>query len=49
MGYEYQGTDEENRILIKVKDRVFKYKLLYVLEFSSARLVIIFHNIYRDI
>jgi len=37
MGYEFLGTDEENNITVKFKGQVHKYKLLYVLEFSSAR------------
>jgi len=37
MGYEFLGIDEENNMTVKFKGQVHKYKLLYVLEFSSAR------------
>eukprot|EP01016_Furgasonia_blochmanni_P009219 TRINITY_DN13822_c0_g1_i4.p1 TRINITY_DN13822_c0_g1~~TRINITY_DN13822_c0_g1_i4.p1 ORF type:complete len:1011 (-),score=95.37 TRINITY_DN13822_c0_g1_i4:124-3156(-) len=36
-GCEYQGIDENNRMEIKLLDQTLHYKLLQVLEFTSAR------------
>ena len=38
-GFEYMGTDENDNLLVEHKNVTFKYKLLYVLEFNSTRLI----------
>ena len=37
LGYEYQGIDDNNRMVVSIGGIIVTYKLLHVLEFSSAR------------
>jgi hypothetical protein len=41
MGYEFRGLDENNNMIIRIKNQEYKYKLHHVLEFSSARYFIL--------
>lgn len=36
-GIEYQGTDDDNNMLVKYRDTVKKFKVLEILEFDSDR------------
>lgn len=36
-GYEYIGTDDNNKIIIKARGETHEYELLHTLEFSSKR------------
>lgn len=37
IGFQYLGTDEDNNMMIQFEGSIKKYKLLYLLEFTSAR------------
>ena len=37
MGFEFLGIDEDNNMSVRIINQVHKFKLLYVLEFTSAR------------
>ena len=37
VGYEYIGTDDQNRMMVKIRGVVKAFELLHVLEFSSKR------------
>ena len=37
VGCEYEGTDDNNNIVIKLMGEKYTYKLFYTLEFNSTR------------
>ena len=37
VGYEFLGTDDQNRMMVKIRGVVKAFELLHVLEFSSKR------------
>ena len=36
-GFEYLGIDENNNMMVEYKKKIYKYEILYILEFNSIR------------